>query len=251
MKKINLLILVLGLAAVFAAGCNSSKSAIDTDDPNKAFDMAKRNFDKGEYLDAIDDFSLIKVKFPGSAVSDKVQFYLAESYFMKKEYLLAAYEYETFQKNYPLSSFIPDSKYKLGLCYYHTSPKSSLDQEFTHYAISELTQFIDQYPENKNVADAESKLRDLKSKLAYRDYYIGENYMKVDNFRAAAIYFENVYENFIETEWADDAMLGHVEAYIDGKKYDDAKLLLDKFYKLFPKSDLKSKADKLKRSIPS
>lgn len=250
MKKIKLLILVFGLMAVYAAGCSSSKSAIDTDDPNKAFDIAKRNFDKGEYLDAIDDFSLIKVKFPGSAVSDKVQFYLAESYFMKKEYLLAAYEYETFQKNYPLSSYIPDSKYRLGLCYYFTSPKSALDQEFTHYAISELSQFIDQYPENKNVADAESKLRDLKNKLAYKDFYIGENYMKVDNFRAAAIYFQNVYENFIETEWADDAMLGHVDAYINARKYEDARLLLEKFYKLFPKSDLKPKADKLRRSIP-
>ena len=40
-------------------------------------------------------------------------------------------------------------------------------------------------------------------------------------------------------------MVGHAEALVNGKKYDDAKKVLEKFYKLFPKSDLRSKADKL------
>lgn len=257
MKKLlnkyrHLHILLLSIAAItLFESCSSSDSGINTDDPEKAFAIGKRNFDKGEYLDAIDNFSFIKVKFPGSAVSDKAEFYLAESYFFQKEYLLAAYEYETLQKNFGLSLYIPDSKYRLGMCYYYLSPEPALDQEFTHYAISELTNFIDQYPNDKNTADAEKKLQDLRNKLAFKDYKTGEIYMKMDDYKAAGIYFQNVYETYIDSDWADDAMVGHAEALIERKKYDEAKKVLDKFYKLFPKSKNKSKADKLKHSIPS
>jgi outer membrane protein assembly factor BamD len=251
LKKLHILALLIGfIATMIFQSCGSSGSTVDTDDPEKAFSIAKGKFDKGNYLDAIDDFSFIKVKFPGSQVSDKVQFYLAESYFYKGEYLLAAYEYSNFQKNYGLSAFIPESKYKLGVCYYKESPKPSLDQEYTRYAISELSLFVDQYPNDKNVTDANVKLQDLKDKLAYKDYSTGIIYMKMEHYRAAALYFQSVYENYIETQWADDAMLGHADALINSKKYDDAKKVLEKFDKLFPKSDLKPRAYELRKSIP-
>jgi outer membrane protein assembly factor BamD len=254
LKKIHIsafftAILIAFMASVILYGCSSSGSKIETDDPEIAFGLAKKTFDNGDYMDAIDDFSFIKVKFPGASIADKVEFYLAESYYFRKEYLLAAYEFETLQKNFPLSTFIPDSKFMLGLCYYQLSPKFSLDQEFTRYAITELSAFIDQYPDNKNVGEAEKKLEDLKNKLAYKDFFVGENYIKTSNYRAAAIYFQHVYDTYIDSEWADDAMIGHIEALNYGNRNDEALKLLERFYKLFPKSNLKTKADQLKRTI--
>jgi outer membrane protein assembly factor BamD len=250
MKRIIFLkyFLILILSAIIYS-CSSGGSSINTDDPEKAFSIAKRHFDRGDYVDAIEDFSLIKLKFPGTSVSDKAQFYLAESYFGQKEYLLSAYEYEMMLKNYPLSTLIPQTRYKLGLSYYHLSPKYSLDQEFTRYAINELQAFLELFPEDKNVNDAEAKLKELENKLAYKDFHTAELYMKLDNYRSAAIYFNNVYEQFIESEWADDAMIGHADALINMKKYTDAEKVLERFYKLFPNSKLKPKADKLKYSI--
>jgi len=234
---------------VIIAGCSSSGSNITTDDPEKAFSIAKRRFDRGDYADAIEDFSFLKIKFPGTAISDRVQFYLAESYYRQGEFLLAAYEYEMFLKNYPLSELIPDAKYKLGLCYYELSPKYPLDQQFSKYAIAELEAFIELFPSNKHVRDAEAKLYDLKNKLAYKDFKSGELYMKLENYRSAALYFHNVTEYYIESEWADDAMAGEIEALINANKKEEAKKVVEKFYKLFPKSPLKSRVDKLNGSI--
>ncbi len=240
------------LAVVFyVGGCSSSGSNINSDDPIKAFNQGKRNFDKGDYVDAIEVFSFIKIRFPGTEVSDKVQYYLALSYYNQKEYLLAAYEFDSFLKNYPLSPMYPDAKYMIGCTYYQLSPKFSLDQEFTKEAINELLAFVELYPQDKNVFDAEKKIKELRNKMAYRDLYTAENYMKNDNNKAAALYFQNVYENYIDSDWADDAMVGQAEAYINGKKYDEARKVLEKFYKLFPKSDLKAKADRLKSRISS
>lgn len=228
-------------------GCSSSGgSDIKTDDPLRAFDIAKRKYDRGDYTDAIEDFSFIKIKFPATEISDKIEYYLAESYYQRKEYLLAAYEFETFLKNYPLSPLFPDAKYGLGMTYYKLSPKFSLDQEYTRYAISELQGFVEMYPNDKNVSDAANRLKELRDKLAYKDYNTGELYMKMSYYKAAATYFRNVYETYIESDWADDSMIGEAEALIAAKKNDEALKVLDKFYKLFPKSDLKSKADNLR-----
>jgi len=237
------------LTIILINGCSSSGgSDIKTDDPNKAYDIAKRKFDRADYVSAIEDFSFIKIKFPGTEQSDKIEYYLAESYYLRGEHLLAAYEFETFLKNYPLSSLFPDAKYGLGLSYYKLSPKYPLDQEYTRYAITELQGFTELYPNDKNVPEATNRLKELKDKLAFRDFKTAELYMKLNDYRSAAIYYKNVYENYIDSDWADDAMLGHAEALINSKKNDEALKVLDKFYKLFPKSGLKSKADNL-RSI--
>ena len=143
------------------------------------------------------------------------------------------------------SPLYPEARYKLGMTYYYLSPKYSLDQEYTKKAITEFLEYLEQFPHDKNVYDAEKKLKELRNKLAYKEYVIAENYLNNGNNRSASIYFLSVYDNFLESDWADDAMVGHAEALVNGKKYDDANKVLEKFYKLFPKSTLKSKADNL------
>jgi outer membrane protein assembly factor BamD len=249
-KKIFLIPLLLVLLTSFFSGCSSSGGKdINTEDPEEAFRIAKRKYDKKDYVDAIDDFSFIKLKFPGTKIADEVQFYLADSYFHREEFILASYEYEMLLKNYPLSPWVPETRYKLGASYYELSPKYSLDQEFTYYAVNELKIFLEQYPTNKFASDAEKKLKELENKLAYKLFKTGELYMKMDDYKSAAIYFSTVCEEYIDSEWADDAMIGQVDALMSAKKYKDAKTVLDRFYKLFPGSNLKSKADKFKSSL--
>jgi outer membrane protein assembly factor BamD len=244
-KRIYLQIFITLVITAIISGCSSSGSNITTDDPVRAFEIAKKKFDKKDYSDAVEDFSFIKIRFPGTEVSDKVQFYLAESYFYQKEYLLAEYEYYTFLKNYPLSPLAPDAKYKLGDTYYELSPKYSLDQEYTKEALNEFIEFVEQYPEHKNVGQADKKIKELRNKLAYKDFRTGEIYMKNDNYRAASLYFQNVYDTYIDSDFADDAMVSNAEALINGSRFDQAKAVLERFYKLFPNSDQKSRADKL------
>ena len=153
--------------------------------------------------------------------------------------------YENMLKNYPLSNLIPESRYKLGLCYYYLSPKYGLDQEFTHYAMSELQLFVELYPNDKNAADASEKLQELKDKLAYKELTIGQQYMILEDYGSAVLYFNNVFENYIDSKYTEEAMVSEAEAYIKMKKPAEAKKTLDRFYKLFPNSKLKSRADEL------
>ena len=248
LRYLTLILLAL-LSIQLISGCNSSKTDINTDDPEKAFSIAKRKYDKKDYVDAIDDFSFIKIRFPGTDVSDRVQYYLANSYYYQKEYILAAYEFESFLKNYQMSPLYSEAKYMLGNTYYELSPKYSLDQEFTKEALNQYLSFIETYPQDKNVAEADRKIKELRNKLAYKDFWTAELYMKTDNYKAASLYYQAVYDDYIDSEWADDAMVGQAEAYLNGKKYEDGKRVLEKFYKLFPNSNIRKKADLIKSKI--
>lgn len=234
---------------VIISGCSSSGSKeISTDDPEEAYKIAKEKYDNHDYLAAIDDFSFIKIQFPGFTESDKVQFYLADSYYYRGEYILASYEFDNLIKKYQ-SKLAAEAKYKLGLCYYQLSPKYSLDQEYTNYAIEELQLFVEQYPDDINVPDAKAKLQELKNKLAYKEYHTGELYMKNSDYNSASLYFNFVYENYIDSDWAGPALLGHAEALINLKKYKEANKVLEIFYKNFSKSDQKQRADELRSKI--
>jgi outer membrane protein assembly factor BamD len=232
--------------ALSIAGCSSSGSKeLSIDDPEQAYRIAKEKYDDHDYLAAIDDFSFIKIQFPGFTESDKVQFYLADSYYYRGEYILASYEFDNLIKKYQ-SKLVAEAKYKLGLCYYQLSPKYSLDQEYTNYAVEELQLFVEQYPDDINVPDAKAKLQELKNKLAYKEYHTGELYMKNSDYHSASLYFNYVYENYIDSDWAGPAMLGHAEALINLYKYKEADKILERFYKTFPKSDQKHRADELR-----
>src|SRR5207249_3181699 len=75
------------LVALFLAGCGSSEVTVNLS-AEARFEMGKKKFDQGDYLEAIADFEIIKLQYPGSGVADDAQYYLAESHFKREEYLL-------------------------------------------------------------------------------------------------------------------------------------------------------------------
>ncbi len=251
MKKLRILnyLTILILMSVIYSCSSSDKSDIKTDDPDKAMTMAMKNYNKKDYLQAIEDFSLIKIKFSGTKVADKAQFYLAMCYYNRKEYILGASEFENLLKNYSTSPFAIQGRYQLALCYYGLSPDFSLDQTYTKYAISEFQNFLELFPNDKLAADAEQKINELKNKLAYKQYRSAELYMTMDDYKAAIYYYESVLQDYFDTDWADDALYGKIQALLKKKKPGDALKEIDRFEKKFPKSEYLSRVEKIKDSL--
>ncbi|HYQ86884.1 MAG TPA: outer membrane protein assembly factor BamD [Bacteroidota bacterium] len=241
-------LIIAGLIGAVFCGCGSS-SPIQSLSAEQRFALGKKNFDDGNYAEAILDFEIIKLQYPGSAVADKAQYYLAESRFKLGEYLLAAEEFQALRRNMPASPLAPEAQYKIGLCYYDLSPKSSLDQSYTTRAIDEFQTFIEYYPKHELVADAEAKIKELNTRLAEKKYNEAQLYMKLEAYKAAAITFDNVIEKYHDTPYAEPALLGKVKALIARGKYDDAKPEIEKFLAKYPNSEHKGEAEALQRLI--
>lgn len=251
MKKLRILnyLTILILMIVIYSCSSSDKSDIKTDDPDKAMVIAMKNYDKKDYLQAIEDFSLIKIKFSGTKVADKAQYYLAMCYYNRKEYILGASEFENLLKNYSTSPYAIQGRYQLAMCYYGLSPDFSLDQTYTKYAISEFQNFLELFPNDKLAADAEMKIKELKNKLAYKQYKSAELYMVMDDYKAAIYYYESVLTDYFDTDWADDALYGKIQALLKKKKNEDALKEIDRFEKKFPRSDYLARVEKIKAGL--
>lgn len=239
--------LFLFLVTVLFASCSSSKKGnVNTEDPEKAYSIAMSSYNKGDFLQAIEDFSIVKLRFSGTSVADKAQYYLAMSYFKRGEYILAAYEFELYMKNYPSGSFVVQSRYNLAMCYYRLSPEYYLDQTYTRLAISEFRNFLELYPNEPLANEADTRIKELRTKLARKILASADLYMDMDDYRAATVYYDYVLNDYFDTDFADDAMYGKIQSLIKRQKFDQAFEEAEKFEQRFKSSPFLNAVKSLK-----
>jgi outer membrane protein assembly factor BamD len=238
----------LFVLAAFVSGCGSSEPTEQLS-AEKRFTVGMRLFNNGDYLEAIEEFRIVTLQFQGSTVADAAQYYLAECRLMREEYILAAYEYDQLVRTMPSSPYVSKARYKRAMCYYRLSPQSYLDQMYTRKAIDEFQSYIEYNPTDSLVHDAETKIMEMNTKLAEKDYNDGIIYMRMDFYRAASVYFDDVIERYHDTPYAELAQLKKAEALSERKKHTDAMSELELFYKKYPNSQHKNEADELLSKI--
>ncbi len=238
----------LFLIVLFVTGCGSSEPTEQLS-AEKRFAVGMRLFNNGDYLDAIEEFRIVTLQFQGSSVADAAQYYLAECRYLREEFILAAYEYDQLVRTMPTSPYVSKARYKRAMCYYRLSPPSYLDQMYSRKAIDEFQSYIEYNPSDSLVHDAEAKIMEMNTKLAEKDYNDGVIYMKMDYYRAAVVYFEDVTEKYYDTPYAELAQLKKAEALSERKKHAEAMSELEIFYRKYPNSVHKKDADELLAKI--
>ena len=236
---------------LYSCGSSSNNGNINSDDPETAYFAAKSNYDQEDYIDAIDDFNLIKLKFSGTSVIDKSIYYLGMSYYKREEYILAIYEFEILIKNYPTSKFSENGRYRLALSYYKLSPPYSLDQTYTRYAINEFQTFLDLYPNSKHATTVDKRIAEMKDKLAYKILKSAQLYYTMDSYKSSLVYYNEILNDYFDSKYADDALYGKIQVLIIKKMYDEARKDINRFEDVFFASEYINKVRSLKSKIPA
>jgi outer membrane protein assembly factor BamD len=130
------------------------------------------------------------------------------------------------------------------------SPKYSLDQTYTYQAITEFKNFLELYPTDKNAPEAESMIKRLRGKLAMKELKSADLYSTMENYKAATLYYENVVNEYFDTEYADDALYGKIQMLVTRKKFEEAKIDIARFESKFAKSNLLPKVIIIKTKLP-
>ncbi len=244
----NSIVVIVPLVALLSFGCGSDE-VIDQLSVEKRFQLGMNEFKDEEYLDAIEDFKIVTLQYQGSALADDAQFYMAESRFLREEYILAAYEYEVLLRTMPTSEFVSRTRHRRAMCYYNLSPRSYLDQEYTRKAIDEFQAFIEYHPTDTLVSAAEKMITEMHTKLAQKEFENGTIYMKIEYYKAAIVYFDLILEKYHDTPYAEPALLKKVEALKNRKRFIEAREEIDKFMLKYPQSPLKPEAEQLRNEI--
>lgn len=244
MKK--LLVLYFPLLLLF--GCSS---AIDTTNlgSQQRLDYAVRLYNEEDYELAIAELQAIILQFPGNAVVDDAQYYLGMCRFQRGELVLAAFEFSKLIKNMSASEFVPQAQFMLAESYYELSPNFSLDQKYTKKAIEEYQAFLDFFPANPSVAEAEKKIRELNTKLAQKEYNAAMIYEKLEFYIAATKYYDNVVEVYHDTPYAPMALYNKINILKAREKNVDALNEASKFLQRYPNDERAKEIESLKSSL--
>ncbi len=214
-------------------GCSSSIETVNLQ-PEERLKYAIALFEDRTYDVAISEFEAIILQFPGNEVVDDAQFYLGKCRFMRKEYILAASEFSRLIKNMAASSFVPDAQFMLAECYYQLSPQYSLDQRFTKKAIEEYQAFIDFFPLDSRVSEAEKKIAEMNEKLALKVFNSAHIYEKLEYFNAAVSYYNIILETYHDTKFAPLASYNKIKILLDKNRLLEAEKEMNNYLVKFP-----------------
>ncbi len=246
------------LALVFLTACSGS-GRVRYDSPREAVEKGIEQYEAGKYDKAI---LYLQGAFDFGRTHEyaaDAQLYLARAYRGNKDYLLAANEYTRFIQIFRSDPRVPEAEYELAMTYYDRSPAYQLDQTDTERAIEQFQLFLNRYPNHEKAEDATMRIRELREKLAHKQYEAGKLYERRELFEAAAYSYEAAFDRFPDTQWADDALLGAMRAYL---AYSDASVRArqrerlqpaiehyQRLIQLFPDSPLLKEAEALYEQI--
>lgn len=205
--------LTIVCCAVLLAACGSG-SRISYDSPQEAFGKGRALYEEGKYDLAITYFQGVFSFGRTHQWAADAQLYLARTYRENGEYLLAANEYERFTKIYRADPRLPLVNFEWADTYFQLSPAPALDQSDTKRAIQEFQLFIERFPADTLVDNAQEKIVELRTKLAQKQYSTGKLYERRELYEAAALSFESVFDLYPDTPWAQPALVGAMEMYI-------------------------------------
>lgn len=209
--------LLLLTVLVASAGCGSA-GRVSYEGPEDAFRRGKALFEEGKYAGAIPYLQGVFDFGRTHEWAADAQLMLARAYRGNEEFLLAANEFTRFTQIYRSDPRVPQASYELAMTYYDRSPRYQLDQTDTEQAIAQFQLFMTRYPDDPLTADAQARIIELRDKLAHKRFDAASQYELRDFFEAAALTYESVFNDYYDTSWADDALLGAIRAYTEYAK---------------------------------
>lgn len=217
-------------------GCSGLKNTSNMT-PSEHFDYAMELYNDEDYEQTVNEFQTILLQYPASTVNDDAQYYLGMSYFQREQFLLAAYEFSKLIRDIPASQFVPSAQYMLAESYYQLSPPYQLDQAYTKKAIDEFQAFIDYFPVDAKVEEAETKIAELNDKLAQKEFRSGVIYEKMEYYNAAIDYYNMVVNTYHDTKYAPMALYNKIQIELMKERKGDVLNDITDFLSKYPENE--------------
>lgn len=195
-KYISLLVLSVILLSCKTEMDQAMKSA----DKDFILKVANEKFAKKKWSDALALYDRLPNLVAGTDDAPNVVFNSAYSNYYDKNYRLAANQFKNFVISFPQDPRKEEAAYLSALCYYEGSLQYNLDQSNTESAITELQNFLNEYPDSERSKNITQLVDELAYKLEFKAFENAKQYYKMGEYKAAAVTFENVLEDFPATK---------------------------------------------------
>ena len=250
--------MVIFLSLIFFS-CNEYQKVLKSEDVKLKYDLAEEFYENQDFRRASRLFEQIKPKYRGKPQGERITFFYANCLLNTKNYMLAAYEFESFTKAYPLSQKVEDAKFLSAFSYYKLSPTHSLDQSDTFEAVEKLQEFINTYPNSERMSNANDLVKELREKVEFKAFEIAKQYNTIRDYKSAIIVLDDFISDYPGTPYREDALFYLLDSSyelainsIDLKKEErlfNAKKIFEELVETYPESKYLERSKKLLNNI--
>ncbi|MBC7849316.1 MAG: outer membrane protein assembly factor BamD [Chitinophagaceae bacterium] len=169
------------------------------------------------------------------------------SYYLK-DWLQAENLFKQFTEVFPTSPRAEEMEYMRAYTYYRQSPKQDLDQTNTQKTIGLMQTFINTHPGSPRIKEATQIIDLCRVKLELKEAKSAELYYTLGHYRASAIAFTSLMNDFPDSEKSEDYKLQVIKSYyqfalnsVDDKKagrFEQVVNECNEFNDRFPESTL-------------
>ena len=168
---------------------------------------------------AIDVYTIVIDNQPFTAAAAEAQYKTGLSYFTRKEYLEAGYEFRRVIEDYSESKWVREATYHLTRSYEEAAFGPDYDQGPSKLAMSAIGNFTRRYPIDPRVDERQDVSEEMRETIAEQRYRTARFYEKRRRLDSARIYYEIVAGEFKGTQAAEKAEKWLAENPPEGKAH--------------------------------
>ena len=225
---IKILLLILGVLLI---SCSKGEkiSVIEEVDIEsqmiEAFREGYEELDKGDVLYAAKKFNEAELLYPQSTWAPKAALMAAYSYYSQSYYSDTIFEIERYLKTYPKHKNIDYAHFMLAMCYYEIVVDEKRDLEPLLKAEKKFIFIMDNFPKTDFAMDSKFKLDLIYERLAGKEMFIGNHYLKKRKWIPAINRYKKVVQDYNTTIYVEEALHRLVEIHYkigltqESKKY--------------------------------
>lgn len=209
----NSRLLLIIVVALVASSCSKYNKVLKSTDYDYKLKMASEYYEKKKYRQAQTLYEELFPIFKGTPQFEELYYRYANCAFQQKDYTSAENLYNGFLEMFPNSTKSDEIEYMEAYSYYKQSPKAELDQTNTIKAMGMLQTYINTHPESPRVKEAQSIIDICYKKLETKEFKAAQLYFNMGQFKAAAIAFTSLINNYPDSPESEGYKLMIIKAY--------------------------------------
>lgn len=205
--------LIGSIFLTFASCTTKFGKVMKSKDLEYKYKMAEQYYANKKYDNAQQLFEEVTVYLRGTPRYEDLIYKTAYAYYYTKDYANAENVFKSFTEYFPSSAKTEECEYMRAYCFFKQSPKVDLDQTNTFKSMALMQAFINTHPTSPRVKDATDIIDKAREKLEAKEYKSAELYYNLGFYKAAAIAFASVSDDFPDSKKADEYKFLVIKAY--------------------------------------
>ena len=186
--KIRNLIIAAAVIAALSSCKTQYELLMQSNDADAKYEAAFNYYNEGKYSKAGSLFESLSMLTSGTERDDTVRFYWGLSNYKFRDYYTAETNFDNFLETYPRSPFASEARYLRLDCLYRSTLRYELDQAPTYKAITDISEYIIEYPDNPHMQTCRDMLLDLNERLDRKAYEGAKLYYKISVYNYCKLY---------------------------------------------------------------